>query len=134
MGFIISVMGIGRWFNQLSSPNKTRLVFAMTSISTAAMFTIGWIISSWSTDEEPSAFSRAVVVALVVVVATGVGLPYYVPSGVFSAQFGGDQAGVVSAYLDGTSALATGMFLKLLSSVVRAPPVCVVCPVLCPID
>jgi hypothetical protein len=121
VGFIISVMGIGSWFNQLSPPGKTRLVFAMTSVSTVAMFSIGWIVSSWPKDEDPSAFSRIVVVALVIIVATGVGLPYYVPSGVFAAQFGGEQAGVVSAYLDGTSALATGTFLKLLSSLVRVP-------------
>jgi hypothetical protein len=75
-------MGIGSWFNQLSPPGKTRLVFAMTSVSTVAMFSIGWIVSSWPKDEDPSAFSRIVVVALVIIVATGVGLPYYVPSGV----------------------------------------------------
>ena len=36
-------------------------------------------------------------------VALGIGLPYYVPTGMFSVSFGGKNSGVVSAYLDTVS-------------------------------
>ena len=94
-----------------------------------AMFIIGWTVSSWDSklenstgpDEGPPMSSRVATIFLVFIVAVGVGLPYYVPSGEFAVRFGGDQAGVVSAYLDGASALATGIFLKFLSTLVRTP-------------
>ena len=87
------------------------------------MFLIGLIMSTQNTDgdEQYSMSTRLPVVVLVFVVAVGVGLPYYVPSGEFAVNFGEEQAGGVSAYLDGASALATGSFLKILSVLVRDP-------------
>ena len=123
VGFIVSVVGVGRVFNSCSAAGKTKLVLAMTSVSTIAMFLIGLIMSTQNTDgdERYSMSTRLPIVVLVFVVAVGVGLPYYVPSGEFAVNFGEEQAGVVSAYLDGASALATGSFLKVLSVLVRDP-------------
>lgn len=119
----MSVVGVGRVFNSCSAAGKTKLVFAMTSASTIAMFLIGLIMTTQNADgdERYSMSARLPIVVLVFVVAVGVGLPYYVPSGEFAVNFGEEQAGVVSAYLDGASALATGSFLKVLSVLVRDP-------------
>ena len=120
VGFIVSLMGFGRFFNAYSPAGKTRLVFAMTAVSSGAMFLIGLIVSAEG--DNPSTLSICLCVGLLFITAVGVGLPYYVPSGVFAVRFGEDQAGVVSAYLDGTSAIATGLFLKLLAGLVSSWP------------
>ena len=124
IGFIVSVIPVGRIFNAQSAKNKTRLVLLMTCTSTIAIFVIGWMVSSLDrhadSNEVPPVSFRIATICLVFVVAVGVGLPYYVPSGEFSVRFGGDQAGVVCAYLDGASALATGIFLRFLSTLVRS--------------
>lgn len=58
---------------------------------------------------------------VVFVTALGVGLPYYVPAGMFAVQFGGKNSGVVSAYLDTVSFAVSGGFMASLGPVLDEP-------------
>jgi len=52
----------------------------------------------------------------------GLGLPYYVPFGLFSVEFGGENAGVVSAYLDVFAFLLAAVFQANMSAVFSLHP------------
>ena len=97
---------------------KVRLVFGMTGASTAAMLLIG----AWRREDgaEPSTGEIVGKTALLFVTAVGIGVSYYVPIGVYSVRFGKERAGVVSAYIDALSAVATAAFLWMLSGSVDA--------------
>ena len=101
-----------------SAVGKVRLVFGMTGASTAAMLLIG----AWRREDgaEPSTGEIVGKTALLFVTAVGIGLSYYVPIGVYSVRFGKERAGVVSAYIDALSAVATAAFLWMLSGTVDA--------------
>ena len=109
----VSVVLVGN-----SAVGKVRLVFGMTGASTAAMLLIG----AWRREEGAEASTGEIVgkTALLFVTAVGIGLPYYVPIGVYSVRFGKERAGVVSAYIDALSAVATAAFLWALSGTVDA--------------
>lgn len=145
IGFMVSIIGLGAIFDMARQaysavpertlcrfiiephPNltsyldrraaeKVRMVLGMTGCSTAAMFLIG----AWQREPGTEATNGEIVgkIALIFVAAVGIGLPFYVPLGVYTVQFGKRRAGVVSAYLDAVSAAVTAMFLWVLSGTV----------------
>ena len=59
-------------------------------------------------------------VGLIFCAALGVGLPYYVPTGMFAIRFGGESSGVLSAYMDALSFFVSGPFIYALRPVLDA--------------
>jgi len=78
------------------------------------------LIGAWEREEGVEVSTLEIVgkMVLIFITAVGIGLPYYVPVGVYAVRFGKDRAGVVSAYLDALSAAATAVFLWFLSGTV----------------
>ena len=109
LGLALSVLVGGALFNRLRSPRGKMLLMgglmAGSALGCAAMS----LLSRAPAESWRAVALRATVVFLT---ALGVGLPYYVPSGMFAVQFGGRHSGVVSAYLDSVSFAISGIFME----------------------
>tara|TARA_B110001452_G_C15211681_1_gene420245 strand:- start:293 stop:1678 length:1386 start_codon:yes stop_codon:yes gene_type:complete len=112
-GLATSVLVAGWLFNRLPPRGKLALMAALMSTTVLCCAAL----SSLARVEAASWDAVGVRAVLVFVAALGVGMPYYVPTGIFSVQFGGANSGVVSAYLDTASFAVSGAFIYALGPI-----------------
>lgn len=97
LGVGVSVLVSGRIFARASTSRKVSLVTCLNTVSTIA-FAIAAADSYYVSATTLRIWARA---TLFFVGGWGIGLSFYLPPGLFAIHFGGSDAGVVSAYLDG---------------------------------
>eukprot|EP00051_Salpingoeca_urceolata_P035647 m.30781 g.30781 ORF g.30781 m.30781 type:complete len:497 (-) comp9548_c0_seq1:317-1807(-) len=113
-GLATSILVGGHYFGRLKSATaKANLAAATTAVSALAFF----LLALCETLPKTQA-TLVLKLAVIFTAAAGVGLSYYIPSGVFAVRFGGTNAGVVSAYLDAATAVVAALFLAVLRPVV----------------
>ena len=112
-GLATSVLVAGWLFNRMPPRGKLALMGALMSTTVLCCAAL----SSLARVEATSWRDVAARAALVFIAALGVGMPYYVPTGIFSVQFGGSNSGVVSAYLDTVSFAVSGAFIAALGPI-----------------
>ena len=108
-GLATSVLAGGWLFNRLEARGKIVLVgglMGVTILGCACMAALSATLAS-----TPGEVATRAAVAFAT--ALGVGLPYYVPTGIFSVRFGEGNSGVVSAYLDVVAFAFSGGFIGL---------------------
>ena len=113
-GVAVSVFVGGHFFAKAAAVpgRQSNLMAALLAVSTASFALLALLPGSVST--EGSLWLR---VCLVFTGGTGIGAAYYIPAGVFSTKYGGDNAGVLSSYLDATSFLSSALFIQFLGMV-----------------
>ena len=116
LGLAVSVMACGALFERLCDADKITFLLLQNVLTIASLATLASISGAAMTLHS----ELAVRVGLCFLVAVGLGLPYYVPFGLFSVQFGGSNAGVVSAYMDVFSYLFAAVFISALNPVMAA--------------
>jgi len=108
-GVLTSVLVAGHWFTILSSEGKLKLVAILNIVSTVALFAISL--------DSMNLASRLVHVAMRAVLfffaGLGMGISIYQPPNLFAINFGGAQAGIVTAWLEFTNYIASFVFSKL---------------------
>jgi len=109
LGLALSVLIGGALFNRLKSSRGKLIVMGGLMTGTTLGCAVMALIAQTRAQTWSAVRLRATVVFLT---ALGVGLPYYVPSGMFAVQFGGKHSGVVSAYLDSVSFAVSGIFME----------------------
>lgn len=114
-GVAASVFVGGHFFAKAAAVpgRQSKLMAALLAVSTISFVILALLPGSVST--EGGLWVR---VCLIFTGGTGIGAAYYIPAGMFSTKYGGDNAGVLSCYLDATSFLASALFIKLLGTVV----------------
>tara|TARA_B100000780_G_scaffold215841_1_gene155190 strand:+ start:62 stop:562 length:501 start_codon:yes stop_codon:yes gene_type:complete len=117
-GLALSVLLGGGLFNRLAPRGKMVLLGGLMSGSALGCCLMA-VLSRTTASTGAAVALRA---AVVFVTALGVGLPYYVPAGMFAVQFGGKNSGVVSAYLDAVSFAVSGGFMASLRPVLDQHP------------
>ena len=115
-GILVSVVGGGFAFRRLGSRGKLALTAALMCLTMGGCTALACLSTSVATSPQ----ALALRVALVFVTALGIGLPYYVPVGLFAVSFGGSSSGVVSAYLDVVAFAASAAFLARLRPILDA--------------
>jgi len=109
LGVLTSVLVAGHWFTNLSSKGKLKLVAILNIISTMALFAIALDSMSLATRFVHIAM-RAV---LFFFAGLGMGISIYQPPSLFAINFGGAQAGIVTAWLELANYIASFAFSKL---------------------
>jgi MFS family permease len=113
-GLALSVLVGGSIFTKLSDKNKVVFMLITNAGSAALLFVVALLCVKGNVQ---SAAQLNLLVGLIFCAALGVGLPYYVPTGMFAIRFGKEDSGVVSAYMDAISFFASGAFIWLLRPV-----------------
>ena len=113
-GVAVSVFVGGHFFAKAAAVpgRQSKFMAALLAVSTTSFALLALLPVSVST--EGGLWLR---VCLVFTGGTGIGAAYYIPAGMFSTKYGGDNAGVLSSYLDATSFLSSGLFIQLLGMV-----------------
>ena len=112
-GILASMLVGGVFFNRASARGKVALILAMMGVTFGGCVALA-AVSATIADTRAEVWLR---VLLTFSTAFGIGLPYYVPIGMFAVRFGGSSSGVVSAYLDVVAFVVSAVFLALLRPV-----------------
>ncbi len=95
-GLLLGIVGGGYWYNLISNGKKRGLVLTLLLMSTGA----GAMLCIFGVHVTSSLSMLIFRGALVVVFATGIGLAYYIPIGIFVVQIGKEDTATVSALMD----------------------------------
>lgn len=115
-GVGFGVLAFGHLFTRAGKANKVRIVNWLNALSILALTIISIDARSTATT-----FHHVVIRALMIFIsALGIGLCFYIPPGLFAIRFGGENAGVVSAFLDGLGYLGTAGISTLIRSIQAA--------------
>jgi hypothetical protein len=116
-GVAASVFVGGHFFAKAAAVpgRQSKLMAGLLAVSTVSFALLAVLPAAVATESE--LWLRVI---LVFTGGTGIGAAYYIPAGMFSTKYGGDNAGVLSCYLDAMSFLASAIFIQLLGLVVDA--------------
>jgi len=109
LGVLTSVLVAGHWFTILSSERKLKLVTILSGVSTVALF----VIAVDSLNLASHFVHIAMRAVLFFFAGLGMGISFYQPPNLFAINFGGAQAGTVTAWLEFTNYFASFAFSKL---------------------
>jgi len=108
---------VGGWlFDRLATRGRKYQIMLVLILMLLTIVGCGVMamLSSFEAQSWGAVWLRA---AVLFVAALGVGLPYYVPTGMFSIAFGRENSGVVSAYLDTVAFALSGIFMAALQPI-----------------
>jgi MFS family permease len=116
-GVAASVFVGGHFFAKAAAVpgRQSKLMAGLLAVSTVSFALLAVLPAAVATESE--LWLRVI---LVFTGGTGIGAAYYIPAGMFSTKYGGENAGVLSCYLDAMSFLASAIFIQLLGLVVDA--------------
>jgi hypothetical protein len=116
-GVAASVFVGGHFFAKAATVpgRQSKLMARLLAVSTISFALLALLPGS--VDTEGALWLR---VCLVFTGGAGIGAAYYIPAGMFSTKYGGENAGVLSCYLDAMSFLASAIFIQLLGVLVDA--------------
>jgi MFS family permease len=119
-GVAVSVLCGGQLFAALRTGRQRRLLVAFLLCSSSTSMAALALWPEPSSEDESSVPIAGVAgrATLVFCGGAGIGLAYYIPSGLFAVQFGGTDAGVLSCYLDAISFGVAAAFLAGLQVVI----------------
>lgn len=112
-GLALSVLCGGPLFTRLRPRGKSALVGCLLSLSVFGCAAL----SRLSATEAVTNADVALRAGMIFLTAIGIGLPYYVPPGMFAVSFGARNSGTVSAYLDTVAFAVSGASIACLRPV-----------------
>ena len=122
LGLAISLLVGGPLFNGSTDHGKRVLMAALNAVTVAGCLAMAMLTGAFADAKTASVLLVACRASVVFVTALGVGLPYYVPTGIFSVRFGGASSGVVSAYMDVVAFLVSAAAMAAIGQLLDSSP------------
>ena len=108
LGLLVSILGVGYFYQQMAPVKKTWAGITMNSFGVVSSLGLSYLSNSAISGQCSTTSDLLVVATLVFLVGFSVGLTFYVPPGVFCVRFGGEKhSAAVSALMDVVASLLT---------------------------